>query len=85
MPGLGDLPDELAGHTLGWFRLGPDKPLLTRVRQVLVDEERRFRAALERGRRVLARPRFAGPLTEQDYRYLHDTHGVPREVVALLR
>lgn len=84
-PGLGDLPDELARHTLGWFRLGPEGPLTGRVRQVLVDEDQRFRAALERGRRVLARPRFSGPLTEQDYRYLHATHGVPREVVALLR
>ncbi|MFG2750850.1 hypothetical protein [Streptomyces xanthophaeus] len=28
---------------------------------------------LERGRQVLARPRFRGPLTEEDFHHLHDT------------
>ena len=69
---LSDLPVELVGT-------GTE-------REVLLDEERRFGQLLERGRRVLARPEFRGPLSEEDYHYLHDTHGLPREWVAgLLR
>ncbi|MEW1828694.1 alanine--tRNA ligase-related protein [Streptomyces sp. NPDC088196] len=69
---LGDLPGELVGTGT--------------VRGVLLDEERRFTQLLERGRRVLSRPEFRGPLSEEDYHYLHDTHGLPREwVVGLLR
>ncbi|MFE7271616.1 alanine--tRNA ligase-related protein [Streptomyces sp. NPDC057623] len=79
---LSDLPAELLGHTLDHFRQ-PDDP--GRVREVLVDEERRFGSLLERGRRVLDRPRFEGPLTGEDYRYLHDTHGLPRDLVTTLR
>lgn len=80
--GLGDLPDELVRHTLDRFRqeAGPGH-----VRRVLLDEERRFRRLLERGRQVLARPRFRGPLNEEDFRYLHDTHGLPRDLVLSLR
>ncbi|WP_369174710.1 alanine--tRNA ligase-related protein [Streptomyces sp. R28] len=79
---LSGLPDELLGHTLDHFR----QPLGTGpVREVLVDEERRFGRLLERGRRVLGRPEFNGPLSEEDYHYLHDTHGLPRELVTTLR
>ncbi len=80
--GLGDLPDELVRHTLDRFRqeTGPDE-----VRRVLLNEERRFWRLLERGRQVLARPRFRGPLDEEDFRYLHDTHGLPRDLVTALR
>ncbi|GGQ46130.1 alanine--tRNA ligase-related protein [Streptomyces mutabilis] len=80
--GLGDLPGELVSHTLGHFRQeGGTEP----VRRLLLEEERRFRRLLERGRKVLARPRFRGPLGEEDFRYLHDTHGLPRELVTSLR
>ncbi|WP_416963675.1 alanine--tRNA ligase-related protein [Streptomyces sp. Agncl-13] len=69
---LVDLPGELLGTGT--------------VREVLLDEERRFGQLLERGRRVLSRPEFRGPLSEEDFRYLHDTYGLPREWVAgLLR
>ncbi|MEU1617157.1 alanine--tRNA ligase-related protein [Streptomyces sp. NPDC005722] len=80
--GLGDLPQELVRHTLDHFRqsVDPDEP-----RRVLLEEERRFRGLLERGRQVLARPRFRGPLDEEDLRYLHDTHGLPRDLVLSLR
>ncbi len=75
---LSDLPVELLDHTLDHFRqscgTGP-------VRDVLLDEERRFRTLLERGRRVLSRPEFHGPLSEEDYDRLHDTHGLPRDLV----
>lgn len=80
--GLGDLPQELVRHTLDRFRqdVDPDEP-----RRVLLEEERRFRRLLERGRQVLARPRFRGPLDEEDLHYLHDTHGLPRDLVLSLR
>ena len=69
---LSDLPVELVGT-------GTE-------REVLLDEERRFGQLLERGRRVLSRPEFRGVLGDEDYRYLHDTYGLPRElVVGLLR
>ncbi|MEU6761672.1 alanine--tRNA ligase-related protein [Streptomyces sp. NPDC046853] len=81
---LGDLPVELVQHTLSHFRqdtdMDPDD-----VRRVLLDEERRFGLLLERGRKVLARPRFRGPLDEEDFHYLHDTHGLPRDLVLTLR
>lgn len=80
--GLGDLPKELVEHTLDRFRQDGSHE---EVRRMLDDEERRFRRLLERGRQVLARPRFRGPLDEEDLRYLHDTHGLPRDLVTDLR
>ncbi|MDJ0385616.1 alanine--tRNA ligase-related protein [Streptomyces sp. G-G2] len=80
--GLGDLPDELIEHTLDHFCQGEDPEV---VRRVLIEEERRFGRLLERGRQVLARPRFQGPLSEEDLHYLHDTHGLPRDLVLNLR
>ncbi|MFE9568056.1 alanine--tRNA ligase-related protein [Streptomyces sp. NPDC006692] len=79
---LADLPEELIQHTLDHFGL-PGRP--GRIRDVLLDEERRFTQLLQRGRRVLSQPRFSTPLTEEDYTYLHDTHGLPRELVRGLR
>ncbi|AZQ32510.1 hypothetical protein EJ357_02870 [Streptomyces cyaneochromogenes] len=79
---LSDLPEEVLRHTLDHFRRpGGTGP----VREVLLDEERRFGRLLERGRRVLGRPQFEGPLSDEDYRYLHDTHGLPRDLVTTLR
>ncbi|MGW4823106.1 alanine--tRNA ligase-related protein [Streptomyces sp. NPDC004227] len=80
--GLVDLPDELVEHTLHHFRQNMDSHA---VREVLLEEERRFGRLLERGRQVLARPRFRGPLREEDFHYLHDTHGLPRDIVLNLR
>ncbi|MYW65117.1 hypothetical protein GTY65_13755 [Streptomyces sp. SID8379] len=80
--GLGDLPGELIEHTRDHFRQDIDPEV---VRRLLVDEERRFRRLLEVGRTVLDRPRFRGPLTEEDLHYLHDTHGLPRDLVRNLR
>lgn len=81
---LGDLPIELFTHTLAHFgRLefpgGPET-----VRSVVLDEERRFVELLERGGRVLTRLP-GSELSERDYRFLHETHGLPREIVDLLR
>lgn len=70
---------ELVGHTLDHFRQSCGAGT---VRELLLDEEQRFTRLLERGQRVLSRPEFGGPLSEEDYRYLHDTHGLPRDLVA---
>jgi len=51
---------------------------------VLLGEQQRFGDLLERGRSVLRSRRGRGPLTEEDYRYLHETHGLPREFVTEL-
>jgi alanyl-tRNA synthetase len=75
---LSDLPIEPIGHTIDHFRLSTDTAC---VRSVLRDEERRFDELLRRGERVLSRRLSRGPLTEQDYRQLHDTHGLPRDLV----
>lgn len=79
---VGDLPEELVRHTLDHFRqdMRPDEVLRT-----LIEEERRFGRLMERGRQVLTRPRFQGPLSEEDFHYLHDTHGLPRELIRSLR
>lgn len=77
---LGDLPEKLVRHTLAHFGQGGHRHTGP-VRDVLLDEERRFRRLLERGRRVLSQTRYSGPLTEDDYSYLHDTHGLPRDLV----
>lgn len=76
---LSDLPIGLIEHTLDHFRQSVDTGP---VRETLLDEEQRFTQLLERGRRVLSRPEFRGPLSEEHYRYLHDTHGLPRDLVA---
>ncbi|SEE21167.1 tRNA synthetases class II (A) [Streptomyces sp. 2131.1] len=79
---LDDLPPELVRHTLDRFRQDADPGEVLRV---LTGEESRFVRLLERGRQVLARPRFRGPLTEEDLHYLHDTHGLPRDLITSLR
>jgi alanyl-tRNA synthetase len=75
---LSDLPDGLIADTLRHFSQNPPP---RQVRGVLLDEQRRFHDLLERGRMVLRSRRGSGPLTEEDYRYLHETHGLPREFV----
>lgn len=80
--GLGDLPGDLIQHTLDHFHQDVDP---VDVRVILLDEERRFRRLLERGQRILTQPRFQGPLDEEDLHYLHDTHGLPRDLVLSLR
>jgi alanyl-tRNA synthetase len=78
---LGDLPPALLGHTLEQFRqdteTGP-------VGAVLRDEERRFAELMTRGRNVLARFGSGRPLTPADLEYLHQTHGLPPELVTEL-
>ncbi|MER7335046.1 MULTISPECIES: alanine--tRNA ligase-related protein [unclassified Micromonospora] len=75
---LSDLPTGPVRHTLDGFRQGVT---VDEVREVLSGEERRFRELLRRGRPVVRRRRSRGPLTDEDYRDLHDTHGLPRDLV----
>jgi alanyl-tRNA synthetase len=78
---LSDLPREPIEHTLGRFGQSVDPG---QVREVLLTEESRFRDLLRRGRGPVSRRRSRGPLTDEDYRYLHDTHGLPRDLVDLI-
>ncbi|NES17212.1 MULTISPECIES: alanine--tRNA ligase-related protein [Micromonospora] len=75
---LTDLPDDPFRDAGRRFRQDPDVP---RLRAVLADEERRFQGLLRRGRPLVDRVWARGPLTERDYHWLHDTHGLPRDLV----
>jgi len=80
---LNDLPVPLIEHTLGQFGQdlggGP-------VRYMIRGEEQRFAGLVSRGRQVLARfgPGPGRPLADADLRYLHETHGLPPELVTEL-
>jgi alanyl-tRNA synthetase len=51
---------------------------------VLDTKEHRFRQLVEQGRRLVDRQLSRGPLTDDVFRYLHDTHGLPRDLVVTL-
>jgi alanyl-tRNA synthetase len=76
---LADLPPHLISGTLAHFGLdgGPGP-----VRDVIAGEQRRFGDLLSRGRKVLRG--FTPPLTQDDLRYLHETHGLPPDLVGEL-
>jgi alanyl-tRNA synthetase len=76
---VADLPLELTQHTMDHFSQPGDPG---QGRDVLLAEERKFRDLISRGRSVLARLYPAGGLTQADYQYLHETHGLPPELVA---
>jgi alanyl-tRNA synthetase len=78
---LADLPLQVVRHTLARFGQEEDPGA---VREVLLAEERKFGELVSRGRSVLTRLYPGGRLTESDYRYLHETHGLPRELMAAL-
>jgi len=80
---LNDLPDPLFEDTLE--RFGQDVGSGP-VRDVIRGEEQRFAGLVSRGRKVLARfgPGPGQPLAEADLRYLHETHGLPPELVTEL-
>jgi alanyl-tRNA synthetase len=78
---LSDLPDEPIEHTLEHFRLSCG---VDRIRTVLGEEERKFRGLVQRGRPLVEKLRSHsrhGELTDEDLFYLHDTHGLPRDLV----
>ncbi|GAA1654694.1 alanine--tRNA ligase-related protein [Kribbella alba] len=78
---LSNLPEELFRHTLDHFHQGE---VLSLVRCILIDEEIRFSNLLERGRRIISHDRFQKTLDQNDFDYLHETHGLPRELVLSL-
>ncbi len=80
-PTLGELPPELVLDTASRFGLSVEPSI---VREVLLTEERKFGELLTRGRSLLQRLYPAGELSEDDYAFLHDTHGLPRELVSEL-
>jgi alanyl-tRNA synthetase len=77
-PALTDLPAVLLEHTLAQFGQDTDPEV---IRAVLRDEERRFSDLMTRGRKVLARFESGRPLTPEDLSYLHQTHGLPPDLV----
>jgi alanyl-tRNA synthetase len=78
---LADLPPELVLDTGARFGQSIAPAL---VADVLTSEERKFSALLTRGRSLLRRLYPAGVLSDDDYAYLHDTHGLPRDLVTSL-
>jgi alanyl-tRNA synthetase len=78
---LDDLSSEPITNTIGHFGLGCDD---VEVRRLLLDEERRFGDLVTRGRRVVVKELMRGPLDESRLRDLHETHGLPRELVQSL-
>jgi alanyl-tRNA synthetase len=78
---LGDLPVSLIEHTQGQFGQDTGSGLVT---DVLHGEEQRFARLLTRGRKVLAQLGPRRPLTEADLAYLHETHGLPPDLVTEL-
>ena len=75
---LRDLPPDLVRHTAGRFGQVIDPLQMTGV---LEAEERKFRVLVGRGQALLDRLYPSGRLTEEDYEFLRDTHGLPRELV----
>jgi alanyl-tRNA synthetase len=78
---LGDLPSDLVQHTADRFGQVIEPSLVT---DVLTAEERKFRELVGRSRPLLRRLYPSGTLTEQDYEFLRDTHGLPRELATEL-
>lgn len=75
---LTDLPAALLEHTLAQFGQDTEPEV---IRAALRDEERRFSDLMTRGRKVLARFESGRPLTPEDLSYLHQTHGLPPDLV----
>jgi alanyl-tRNA synthetase len=75
---LGDLPPDLVTDTCERFGVAVEA---STVLDVLRSEERKFAELLRRGRSLLSRLYPSGQLTEDDYEFLRDTHGLPRELV----
>jgi alanyl-tRNA synthetase len=78
---LGDLPPELVLDTGARFGQSISPAIVV---DVLTSEQRKFSELLTRGRSLLRRLYPTGVLTENDYAFLHDTHGLPRELVTSL-
>jgi len=78
---LQDLPPDLVTDTCERFGVAVEP---STVQDVLLSEERKFGELLRRGRSLLSRLYPSGRLTEDDYEFLRDTHGLPRDLVTEL-
>lgn len=76
---LGDLPPDLIRSTLDHFGQ-QTVPVL----DVLTTEQHKFVSLLDRGRDRVRRMRGKGPLSETDFEFLFETHGLPRDLVEVL-
>jgi len=80
---LRDMPPDLVADTGERFGVAVEP---STVQDVLLSEERKFGELLRRGHSLLSRLYPSGQLTEDDYEFMRDTHGLPRELVTdLLR
>lgn len=75
---LNDVPLEPVSSTLDQFGLDLDPQ---RWRDMIDQEETRFRTLLTRGLPLVEKQLRGGPLTEDTLRHLHRTHGLPPELV----
>jgi alanyl-tRNA synthetase len=83
---LDDLPLDLYEHTLdhfGQLKSGGDVTP-EYVRRVVLEEQEQFLRTLERGRKLLSRWPSGKVLDEESFRFLYETHGLPRELVEVL-
>lgn len=78
---LRDLPLSLTEQTLDHYGQGTDSGVIV---DVLLDEQRRFGDLLARGRSVLRQRDSHQPPDEQELSYLHETHGLPPDLVSVL-
>lgn len=78
---LSDLPAELIRETGERFGMRIDRQ---QVGEILAGEEHKFRQLLRRGGALIGRLYPDGQLTEQDFEFLRDTHGLPPEIVSEL-
>jgi alanyl-tRNA synthetase len=78
---LSALPPDLVRDTAARFGQVIESSL---VSDVLAAEERKFRQLVSRGRPLLRRLYPSGRLTEEDYEFLRETHGLPRELITEL-
>jgi len=78
-------PDSLDGPDGARQTAGTGRPS-RQLRELVLAEQRRFGDQLRRGRPAVRRLlRQHGALTEQDLAFLHDTHGLPAELVELVQ
>ena len=83
---LDDLPLDLYEHTLEHFGHHKHRGEVTpeHVQRFVLEEQQRFIKTLERGRKLLSRWPRGTVLDEESLRFLHETHGIPRELVEVL-
>ena len=77
---LSQLDRGVVSHTSDHVGGGDVEQLLA----LFVEEERRFHRLVDRGRTLVERELARGSLGEDRLRWLHETHGLPRELVLRL-